>query len=195
MREETNNTVAYLLALKRYQEGGGATPTGAEDGTAVARQPEKRRSPRYACQGSVELRERESEVRSWAKVTDLSLHGCYVEMTATYAVGTKLHMKLDVSGYQIRVSGTVRVAYPLLGMGVAFTPDSDDDNSRLRQLLYVLTEPFSVQGPASPPSRPAQAPAKEGQPALLQELQAFFRTRPVMTREEFEFLVRKARTL
>ena len=194
MREETNNTVAYLLALKRYKEGSTESASG-EEGSAAVRQPENRRGPRYTCQGSVELREQESDVRSWAKVTDLSLHGCYVEITATYAVGTKLHMKLDVSGYQIRASGTVRVAYPLLGMGVAFTPDSVEDQSRLRQLLYVLTEPFSVQGSASLTPRAAKVPTTEEPPALLRELQAFFQTRPMMTREEFEFLVRKTRTL
>jgi hypothetical protein len=194
MREETNNTVAYLLALKRYREGSTESAPG-EEGSAAARQPEKRRSPRYTCQGSVELREQESDVRSCAKVTDLSLHGCYVEMTATYAVGTKLHMKLDVSGYQIRANGTVRVTYPLLGMGVAFTPDSAEDHSRLRQLLYILTEPFSMQSPASLTPRAAKAPTAEEHSVLLRELQAFFQTRPMMTREEFEFLVRKTRTL
>jgi hypothetical protein len=38
---------------------------------------EKRRSPRYKCEGSAEMRELSCDVHTWATVTDISRHGCY----------------------------------------------------------------------------------------------------------------------
>ena len=205
MPEDISNSVAYLLAMKRYTESSvdGAIPgvDVGQSGTAAAaaRKPEHRRSPRYTCQGSVELRERDSDMRTWAHVTDISLHGCYIEVTATYPVGTQLHLKLDVSGYQIHSDGAVRVTYPLLGMGIAFSAISAENGSRLRQLLYSLAEPFCIQKPVGNVSRPeietGAITSVGGPEALLKELVSFFQTRAMMTREEFQFLVRKTRAL
>ena len=69
---------------------------------------DKRRSPRYKCEGSAELREQGCDVRTWATFTDVSLHGCYVEAQATYPAGTMLHMKLEANG--IRMEGTGKCA-------------------------------------------------------------------------------------
>jgi hypothetical protein len=53
---------------------------------------EKRRSPRFKCEGGAELRAESGDVRIWAAFQDVSLHGCYVEAQATYPVGTILRM-------------------------------------------------------------------------------------------------------
>jgi len=206
MSEEESNGVRHLMALKRYQESGAETPAPAAsdpqavgEGAAVARQPEKRRSPRFRCQGSVELREQDSDLRCWAQLTDISLHGCYVELTAVYPVGTSLHLKVDVADYQIHAHGSVRASYPLLGMGIEFTADTEDDKSRLHQLLYALSEsgPLLRLAPAPQQKQEQPAPAQPpetGPPALVKELFAFFDSRPIMTREEFLRFVRKTGT-
>src|SRR5258708_4874651 len=49
---------------------------------------EKRGEPRYKCEGSAEFRTDGFEVRTWARVTDLSRSGCYVEMQATSPLNT-----------------------------------------------------------------------------------------------------------
>jgi hypothetical protein len=49
---------------------------------------EKRRSPRYKCEGSAEICEDGRAVRTWATFSDISLHGCYVEAQATYPAGS-----------------------------------------------------------------------------------------------------------
>jgi hypothetical protein len=73
---------------------------------------EKRRSPRYKCEGSAELREEGCDVRTWSTFTDISLNGCYVEAQATHPAGTQLHMKLDANGIRLETKGKVRVSYP-----------------------------------------------------------------------------------
>ena len=56
----------------------------------------------------------------WGTLTDISLHGCYVEMNATSPIDTKVDLVLKSFGIRIEVSGTVRTSYPFLGMGIGF---------------------------------------------------------------------------
>src|SRR5271169_7140093 len=102
MAQEADEGIAYLRALKQSVSPLGATAaapaheTGSEghpgSGSTVAdsgerfKGAEKRRSPRYKCEGSAELREDDCDVRTWATFSDISLHGCYVEAQATYPV-------------------------------------------------------------------------------------------------------------
>ena len=100
---------------------------------------EKRRSHRYNCEGNAELREERRDVRTWATFQDVSLHGCYMEVQATYRVGTILQMKLDANGVQVETKGVVRVNYPYLGMGIAFREMSEPSVARLRELLSKIS--------------------------------------------------------
>ena len=100
MAEETNEGVAYLKALKQSVVPAAATaaaparePASDEDPQPIApaadsgerfQGEEKRRSPRFKCEGCAELRAESGDVRTWAAFQDVSLHGCYVEAQATY---------------------------------------------------------------------------------------------------------------
>jgi hypothetical protein len=53
-------------------------------------------------------------------VTDVSLHGCYVEMNITFPAGTKAALVLKSFGIRIETPGTVRASYPFLGMDICF---------------------------------------------------------------------------
>src|SRR5215467_5875683 len=118
----THEGISYLSALKRFPAGATTTPTACAGPTAnngdrqEPKSAEKRRSPRYKCEGSAEMRQEGATVHTWATFTDVSMHGCYVEATATYPVGTVLEMKLSANGFEVLVRGKVRVSYPCLGM-------------------------------------------------------------------------------
>jgi hypothetical protein len=56
---------------------------------------EKRGEPRYKCEGSAEFRTEGFEVRTWARVTDLSRSGCYVEMQATSPLNTAVTLMIE----------------------------------------------------------------------------------------------------
>jgi hypothetical protein len=128
MAQEIDEGVAYLRALKRSGSSIAATaaatarditapghsaPDGAAaDSTERFQGSEKRRSPRYKCEGSAEMREEGCDVRTWATFTDVSLHGCYVEAQATYPVGTVLHMKLETNGLRLEATGMCGSAIP-----------------------------------------------------------------------------------
>jgi hypothetical protein len=71
-------------------------------------------------------------------LTDISLHGCYVEMNNTYPVGTKLSLELEVISMRIKLAGVVRAAYPFLGMGISFGQVEASRLAQLQELLVAL---------------------------------------------------------
>jgi hypothetical protein len=159
MAHERNDRTAYLQALKQPDTfssdapaASGTEPSSdpATANSGAAPQPncvEKRRSPRYKCEGSAEMTEADGDARSWASFKDISMHGCYVEATSTYPVSTSLVLKLAANGFQVSARGTVKVNYPYLGMGIAFTEMSLDDRARLRSLLQSIARPSVIMGP------------------------------------------------
>jgi hypothetical protein len=217
MPDEQNAGAAYLAALKqsipqtaaaateRAPTRPSASPNGAastaRDASAAA--DEKRKSPRYRCQGSASLREIPSGISTWATFTDISLHGCYVEATATFRVGAKLRLVIEVNGFRVESGGEVKVVYPSLGMGIGFTTMSDADRERLRELLRALSRPSVILGvrpgahPASildvegfsPSARPTMQTTNSG--AALQAVINFFAERHILSKEEFFRILRK----
>jgi hypothetical protein len=158
---------------------------------------EKRRSPRYRCQGSAHLRQVDSDVATWATFTDISLHGCYVEATATYPVGVVLNLKLEADGFRIEATGEVRLVYPNLGMGISFTRISDEDRERLRELVRSVSRPSvilqsQIAQPASSIPQADALPPVANPGAVLQAMMNFFEDRHMMGRDEFLRILRKS---
>jgi hypothetical protein len=211
MAQESDEAVAYLRSLKQSvspMAASGTAPareSGMSDpaGTAPAdsgdrfKGSEKRRSPRFSCEGSAELREAGCDVRTWATFSDISLHGCYVEAQATYPANTMLHMKLDANGVRVETNGSVRVSYPYLGMGIAFVEMSEENQSRLRALLATISRATVIVGPGLASSLPASGPL-EALPIItdpasaVRSLVEFFESRQMLMREDFLRIVRQS---
>lgn len=171
--------------------------TAAKDHNAESFQgAEKRRSPRYRCEGSAEVREDGCDVRTWSTFTDISLHGCYVEAQATYPAGTVLHMKLEVNGIRVESKGKVRISYPYLGMGIAFEDMSEENVDRMKQLLASLSRPAVIMGPGANSPHPSTGPM-EDLPAVanaetaVRALVEFFQIHQVLMRDDFLKLIKK----
>jgi len=208
MADENDAGAAYLAALKQStvpQVGGAAAArapevppsSGTRTGGANPRgSVDKRRSPRYRCQGSAHIREIDSGVSIWTTFTDISLHGCYVEATTTCRVGVVLALKLEANGFRVEAAGEVRVAYPNLGMGISFTKVSEEDRERLRELVRSISRPSVILGARSA-GRAQAAPPTEALPrvanpgAALQAMLDFFEDRQMMGREDFLRILRK----
>jgi PilZ domain len=208
MADEPDTGAAYLAALKqsaRPQAGGAAAasasqvPRSAETRTArmvSSGSVDKRKSPRYPCQGSAHIREIETGVATWTTFTDISLHGCYVEATTAFRIGVMLALKLEANGYRVEATGEVRVTYPNLGMGISFTKMSDEDRERLRELVRSISRPSVILGGRAAMRPPSTAPAETlagvaNPAATLQAMSNFFEDRHMMGREEFLRILRK----
>lgn len=204
MAEESNDGIAYLMALKRTTAAA-AAPAREENPQAStneqdSKQPafegtEKRRSPRYQCEGSVQMREAACDVHTWASFTDISMHGCYVEAQATYPVGTILNLNLETKGMRVETKGTVRVSYPYLGMGIAFTDMSSENEGKLRELLASISHPAVIMGPGIASTLPARGPLELPSiikpEAVIEGLVEFFRDRQMLMRDDFVRIVRQ----
>lgn len=210
MAEEKNDGIAYLMALKQAtgsQSGAASAPARQQEQAPAAaastqnaesfQGAEKRRSPRYKCEGSAEVREEGCDIRTWVTFTDIGLHGCYVEAQATYPAGTLLHMKLDVNDIRFETKGRVRVSYPYLGMGISFEDISEDNKAHLKQLLASLSRPAVIMGPGANSPHPSTGPM-DGIPAVINPdaavlaLIEFFQIHQVLMRDDFVKLMRKS---
>ena len=111
---------------------------GGAAAAAKAFEQEKRRNPRFKCEGNMELKTEGSTIRTWATFTDLSATGCYVEMMTTFPVGTKMDLQLGMNGFLVNGRAIVRATYPFLGMGIEFTDLSQNAQEQLNSMVLSL---------------------------------------------------------
>jgi hypothetical protein len=149
---------------------------------------EQRGAPRYKCDGSAEFRTEGFEVRTWARVTDLSLSGCYVEMPATSPVNTPVSLMIEVNGLRVHSKGAVKTSYSMLGMGIEFTEIPDTDHLQLEEIIRQL----AMEPSAMPQPTPSDGPDLLmiiDPSAALNAVANFFQSHRMLTREEFKGLV------
>jgi PilZ domain len=199
-----NSGADYLRRLKRDLDHPGAfadPETREPEKSATAAGGERRQSPRYKCSGSAKFRVEGSDVRTWGTLTDISQHGCYVELMATFPVGANVDLELELNGIRAQVKGEVRVSYPCLGMGIAFREITDENQLRLLQILRTLMPGDTLataaasEAPPSDRSAPASLPIIVNAPAALQALVDFFEAHAFLSKEEFLRVLRKSQGL
>ena len=82
---------------------------------------ERRRTPRYMFFASAELLEEKSEVRVASRVSELSRHGCYLDMMNPFPVHTSVLLKIwREENNVIQTRGRIIYSQPNMGAGVAF---------------------------------------------------------------------------
>ena len=81
---------------------------------------ERRRNPRYPFNGSIEMREGTSEDKRTARVKELSLNGCYVDIESPYPIGASLAIKLFTETEFFEAQASVIYSQPERGMGLMF---------------------------------------------------------------------------
>ena len=170
---------------------GGGEPPAAANSLAWK---EKRQSPRLRCSGSAEFRTESSDARMWGTVTDVSLHGCYVEMNTTFPVGTKVDLVLKSFGIRIEAPGTVRASYPFLGMGICFAEIEPVQQMQLKQLLAALSARSGVSNGISTQENSMSDILSAADPkAFLDEIAEFFQKNQLLSRNEFHQIAKRAR--
>jgi hypothetical protein len=100
---------------------------------------ERRKYPRLKCVNSIELRAHGDEAPIWGKASDLSLGGCFIEMSIPLKEGTKLNLVLWVKETKLKATARVASSRPGFGIGVQFTEISEEDVARLKDYLKSMT--------------------------------------------------------
>ena len=197
--EKAGNVIktVYGAAVARFASTpdplltGGANPPPMNS-KVVAQ--EKRRNPRFKCEGSMELKTEGSTIHTWATFTDVSTSGCYVEIMTTFPVGTIMDLRLGMHGIMVQTRAVVRVTYPFLGMGIEFTDIAATDRELLDQMLASLAGAFA-QRLQMPEPRSLQLPPITEPGALVEALAQFFADKSSLTRDEFVRLVQDSQPL
>src|ERR1700674_1128998 len=191
--------VAYLRRLKgapadAVARGDGEAPAAANSVANSVAWKERRQSPRLRCSGSAEFRTEASDVRIWGTVTDISLHGCYVQMNTTFPVGTKVDLVLKSFGVRIEAPGTVRASYPFLGMGICFAEIKPVQQLHLKDLLTKLAGRSAVSSGISAQEDSMKDTLRSADPrAFLDEVTEFFQKNQLLSRNEFHQIAKRAR--
>ncbi len=92
---------------------------GFKPEAAIAYQ-EKRRSPRYPFIASAELIEEKADVRIASRVSELSLHGCYLDMMNPFPTGTMVLVKIAAGDAFFEAKSKIVYSQPNMGAGVGF---------------------------------------------------------------------------
>ncbi len=135
------------------------------------------------------------------RLTDLSLGGCYLEITSPFPVSTRVTLSMSAAGVDLKIEGVVRVMHSDQGMGVEFTQSTVEHRSMLEKFLSLLTEnrdvlPELLVEPEgleteSVANSPVASPASEPEDALL----GLFRNQATLPAESFLAELRKQRGL
>jgi hypothetical protein len=152
-------------------------------------QEERRRHPRCSCAGGARIWENGMEHAVAARLNEISMGGCYLEIMSPMRIGTALRMELEIGGRTLHVEGIVRTSHPMMGMGIEFTRMKAVEAEKLHRMVGELggeVAPASTTEPASDGlPRIAVNSASEVGEAVL----SWFGVHETLTRQEFLKLV------
>jgi ActR/RegA family two-component response regulator len=74
------------------------------------------------------------------QLTDLSLGGCYLEVSSPFPVSSRVTVSMRAAGVEFRGEGIVRVMHPERGMGVEFRLATPEHRAAVAKLLSALSE-------------------------------------------------------
>jgi DNA-binding response OmpR family regulator len=72
------------------------------------------------------------------KLTDLSLGGCYLEVSSPFPPRTRIVLSMRAGKLELRVEGVVRVMHPEVGMGVEFTQKTPEQRDHVEKFIHTL---------------------------------------------------------
>ena len=114
-------------------------------------QKERRKYPRNKIAIPIEFKPESATVASRAETADLSLAGCYIEMSFTLPVGTKLDVVLWVEEEPLSTKGLVVTHHPQFGNGIEFLNMLQEEQTKLAHFLQER-ETRSEEKPEAPAS-------------------------------------------
>ena len=101
---------------------------------------ERRRTPRFPFVAAAEVVNVAGGMGISARVSELSLHGCYIDMSNPLPEGTSILVKIDYGGRHLEALGKVVYSAPLLGIGVSFCKISVHSSIVLKEWLVLAAQ-------------------------------------------------------
>lgn len=196
-RRPGEDGAAYLRRLKGQPDDDSPTPPANADSAKGATPigavfvKERRRSPRFQCSGSVELQPQDGGAHMWGALTDISLHGCYVEMPTSLPTDTLVSLNIEVLGVRFSTQAKVRVSYPSLGMGMCFTEVASEQQEQLGRLLRAVAGQRAAL--SAPPAASPETVVTADPKVFVEKLTEYFKKNNFLSREEFYAIAKRGR--
>jgi PilZ domain len=86
----------------------------------VSMRAERRREPRFPFIATAEIVDEQEDSRTSSRLSDLSLHGCYVEIPKPFPEGTSVLIEIFKDDDFMETHATVAFVEPRHGMGLTF---------------------------------------------------------------------------
>lgn len=99
---------------------------------------ERRTSLRFPISAVSELVDAKTNTCITARVSDISLSGCYFDALNVFVPGTKVHVNINHASLQFKALGTVVYSLPGMGMGVTFGDVGPDMASVLHRWILQI---------------------------------------------------------
>lgn len=112
-----------------------SNPTTPKVATTSPRNSERREVPRYTFIASAEQTDLDSGTRISARVSELSLRGCYLDTLNPFPEGTRIRVLIFHGDTTFTVRATVVYPQRHLGMGVEFSAVEPEQLEVLRKWL------------------------------------------------------------
>jgi hypothetical protein len=99
---------------------------------------ERRKVPRYTFVATVELGEAASAMRLSGRVTEISRHGCYVDIQHALPIGTLLDIQISRDQGFFVAKGKILYVQERIGLGIAFLDPTEDQMKILDSWITEL---------------------------------------------------------
>ena len=99
---------------------------------------DRRASERFPFSAVTEVVDIASATRITARVSDISLTGCYLDVINVFSPGTKIQINIRHGSLQFEANGAVVYSLPGMGMGITFNPVEPDMASVLKRWIAQL---------------------------------------------------------
>jgi hypothetical protein len=96
---------------------------------------DRRSSERFPFSAVTEIVDSASATRITARVSDISLTGCYLDVINVFSPGTKIQINIRHGNVHFEASGTVVYSLSGMGMGITFNPVGPDMASVLKRWI------------------------------------------------------------
>jgi hypothetical protein len=99
---------------------------------------ERRVVERLRCSGTGQITQQGVAYPIWAKICDISLGGCYLELIFTLPKHTPIDLRMTINERTFSAKGKVATSHPGIGIGVRFISMDGESRAVLEQIIQEL---------------------------------------------------------
>ena len=146
---------------------------------------ERRAEPRTQLIAQAEVVDIASGVKLSARVSDLSLSGCYLDALTPLPEGSDVHLRISFNDERLALRAKIRFSHPGLGMGVQFV----SPNGEQMQILHNWLIALGAKRPARVAAPPPRVSSEKDPRKAVQELISLLKQKGILNEGEAAHLL------